>query len=391
MPWSKSVLNLPGMHIEKVKGRDPVRIWVSYEGAVECPHCGGQRLRMKDTYEREVRHERFGSRKVFLHIRGHKYYCRDCRKYFRQRFPGILPGRRATEACRRQVVEEHLDGVCQSRAAQRAGIGSATVERWTQDLVERKVAELKGAPCPRVLGIDEHYFSRRHGYATTLVNLRRHRVFDVVPGRSEKSLRSYLKRLPGREDVQVVCMDLSRSYRALVRKYFPNALIVADRFHAVRLVGQHFDGLWRQLDPQGSRRRGLVSLMRRRPDRLRDEQVARLENYLQEHPDVQAIYEFKQELWSLLNQKTLTARDCRRQIPVLLDRIEDLKLSAFEAMQTLGNTLDEWKDELARMWRFTKNNGITEGLHTKMEMISRRAYGFKNFDNYRLRVRALCS
>jgi len=43
------------------------------------------------------------------------------------------------------------------------------------------------------------------------------------------------------------------------------------------------------------------------------------------------------------------------------------------------------------MWRFRKNNGITEGFHTKMEMISRRAYGFKNFDNYRLRVRACCS
>ena len=44
-----------------------------------------------------------------------------------------------------------------------------------------------------------------------------------------------------------------------------------------------------------------------------------------------------------------------------------------------------------RMWRFTKNNGITEGFHTKMEMISRRAFGFRNFDNYRLRVRVMCA
>jgi hypothetical protein len=34
--------------------------------------------------------------------------------------------------------------------------------------------------------------------------------------------------------------------------------------------------------------------------------------------------------------------------------------------------------------------GITEGLHNKMEMISRRAFGFRNFKNYRLRVIALC-
>lgn len=39
------------------------------------------------------------------------------------------------------------------------------------------------------------------------------------------------------------------------------------------------------------------------------------------------------------------------------------------------------------MWRFTRNNGITEGFHTKMEVLSRQAYGFRNFNNYRLRVK----
>lgn len=42
------------------------------------------------------------------------------------------------------------------------------------------------------------------------------------------------------------------------------------------------------------------------------------------------------------------------------------------------------------MFRFSKTNGITEGLHNKMEMISKRAFGFRNFENYRLRVRVLC-
>ena len=57
----------------------------------------------------------------------------------------------------------------------------------------------------------------------------------------------------------------------------------------------------------------------------------------------------------------------------------------------LGNTLDSWKEEIATMWRFTRNNGITEGFHNKMEPISRQAYGFRNFENYRLRVKVLCA
>ena len=57
----------------------------------------------------------------------------------------------------------------------------------------------------------------------------------------------------------------------------------------------------------------------------------------------------------------------------------------------LGETLDSWKEEIACMWRFTRNNGITEGFHNKMETISRVAYGFRNFENYRRRVKVLCS
>jgi len=45
---------------------------------------------------------------------------------------------------------------------------------------------------------------------------------------------------------------------------------------------------------------------------------------------------------------------------------------------------------IVRMWRFSKSNGMTEGFHTKMEMLSRRAYGFRNFENDRLRALALC-
>ena len=42
------------------------------------------------------------------------------------------------------------------------------------------------------------------------------------------------------------------------------------------------------------------------------------------------------------------------------------------------------------MWRFSRNNGITEGFHRKMKLIQPRAYSFKNFNNYRLRVLAHC-
>ena len=70
----------------------------------------------------------------------------------------------------------------------------------------------------------------------------------VKMGRSEASLESYLARLPGKERVEVVCMDLSASYRALVRRHFPQARIVADRFHVIRLINHHFLRCWREVE-----------------------------------------------------------------------------------------------------------------------------------------------
>ena len=57
----------------------------------------------------------------------------------------------------------------------------------------------------------------------------------------------------------------------------------------------------------------------------------------------------------------------------------------------LGRTLEAWQIEIGRMWRFSRSNGIIEGFHHKMKLIQRRAFGFRNFENDRRRVRALCA
>jgi transposase len=240
------------------------------------------------------------------------------------------------------------------------------------------------------LGIDEHFFSRKQGYATTLVDLASHKVFDVVLGRSEKSLERFLRGLKGKERVQVVVMDLSETYRNIVRKYFPQAKIVSDRFHVVRLINHAFLKAWAQIDPVGRKNRALVSLIRRHEQKLSLGQKVNLGQYLKAHPGLEAIYDFKQRLVQLMLFKHRTARQCRELIPQLLRAIEQLIECPIESLTTLGKSLQSWADEIARMWRFTKTNSITEGLHNKMEVISRRAYGFKNFTNYRLRVLVLC-
>lgn len=77
---------------------------------------------------------------------------------------------------------------------------------------------------------------------------------------------------------------------------------------------------------------------------------------------LETIYGFKQRLCYLLLKKHRIPKQCEQPVP-------------------LGQTLAAWSEEIVATWRFTCNNGITESFHNKMELISRQAYGFRNFEN----------
>jgi transposase len=386
------LLNLPHYQITWAERRQgELHLGVRYTGPVVCAFCEGKRLHRRECYQRSVRHEDLGQRACRLILEGRKFRCLDCGREFRQRFPGILKGQRVTEAFRAMIYTLHRDGISRSRLGRREKIGAATVERYFQYGLQRQFAEQHPRQCPIVLGIDEHFFTRRKGFATTLCDLRHHKIYDVVLGRSEASLAAYFQRLEGRAAVKVVCMDLSVTYRALVRRYFPNARIVADRFHVIRLINHHFLACWRDLDPVASKHRGLVSLMRRHRHNLKPEQRVKLQQYLAAYPALETIYRFKQKLCYLLLRKHRTKNQCSQLAPRLLAQIEHLCHCGLAPLVQLGETLRSWQDEIACMWRFTKNNGITEGFHNKMETLSRQAYGFRNFENYRRRVKILCA
>lgn len=392
MPLNHFTIGLPG--IEQLSctqlSHGDLEIQAKVTEPQRCPGCQGTRFRIKWSFWRRLKHTRQGNRLVFLRVRTHKYVCKTCGRYFNARISGIYPKKRATENFRMEVFECHQGGIAQKALAQTHQISPGTVESWYKDLIGFRLKELQARSCPQILGIDEHFFTRKQGYATTLVDLRNHKVFDVVLGRSELSLRGYFSRLSNKHLVRVVVMDLSETYRSLVRKHFPNAQIISDRFHVVRLINHQFLKAWQQLDPLGRKNRGLLSLMRRHPWNLSAEQSLNLQKYLQAHPAIHAIYDFKQKLMPLMLLKTLNKTAIRPRLHELVHIIQELQHCPLDALRTLGTTLNHWKEEIIRMWRFKKTNSITEGFHNKMEMLSRRAFGFRNFQNYRMRVLALC-
>ena len=386
-----SNLTLPGYRTVRVERNLGVRVYVkALEAPLTCLRCAGARLRSKGLYRRRVRHLPVMGMPTELVIQCRRYACCDCGRSFVQRLPGVMPGRRTSEPWRAVIYERHHDGICASVLARREKSSAATVGRIYAQFTQRKAKERLSLDCPRVLGIDEHTLHRGQRFATTFCDLKNRRVFDISPGRSEAELAGYLRGLRGREHVRIACIDLSSSYRALIRRWFPRAVIVADRFHAIRVAGVHLMRVARQLVPQLGWNRGWLALLRSRYDRLDPEHKQRLEVLLAHHPALRAVYELKERLCALLRLKLQSKRACRAHIAQLLELIDTLRQSGLEAALTLAKTLSDWSVEIGRMWRFSRTNAVTEGFHRKMKLIQRRAYGFKSFSNYRLRVIAQC-
>ena len=141
----------------------------------QCVCCGGLKLYSKGRYQRRTRHlDCFGFRtELLVHTR--RYHCQNCGKSFIPELPGIRKWRHSTEPYRRQVFEEHQDGISGKRLAEREQIGSATVERIYQQFTVLKARERQSLNCPQVLGIDEHTLHRGYQMVTTLCDLKNRR------------------------------------------------------------------------------------------------------------------------------------------------------------------------------------------------------------------------
>lgn len=386
-------IGLKDYQILQVQSRPDLVIHVKLKSSKRpqaCPHCEAQKLYSKGLYQRKVKHLECFEQACTLIIHTHRWLCCQCSRSFIPTLPGITKGRHSSEPLRNSIYLLHHQGICAKTLAASKSIGQATVSRIYSQFTRRKVKERESLQCPRVLGIDEHTLHKGQKFCTTLCDLKNHRVFDIRPGRSNKDLASYFASLKGRDKVAVVCIDLSSPYRKLIQNYFPNARIVADRFHVVRIIYYYFMQLARAVAPDIKSHRGSLAAMRKRPENLTDKQRIRLKELFAEHPALEKVYQQMHELRELMNKKEQTKKQCKQLAKLFASKIHQLKYSDLKPMQTLAKTLQQWMEPIACMWRFRKNNGITEGFHRKMKLIQRRAYGFRNFQNYRLRVIAQC-
>lgn len=353
-----------------------------------CPKCATPCYTLHGRCTSTVRDEPLRQRGLWLKIHKHRYYCKTCRKPFTEPVSIVWPKRRTTQRFRKFIGSmcENLTDL--KRVRKIYGVSTGFVYEAYYSQIEIKLRERASAPWPEVVGIDEHFFRRVKGagteFVTMITDVKKGKLFDVALGKNTDALIEQLKHIPGRERVKTVVMDLSSGYRALAKRLFPNAQIVADKFHVLRLpspmimkIGRQIHGHRQQLQ---TRRKLLYS--RKRLDYWMRQDIDR---YLASHHDLNAVYRAKEKLHELYRTK-----GSNRAATALVRLIEELKRSHIEELKKLGRTLKNWSAQILLYFQRPYTNAITECLNNRGKLVQKRGYGFKSFKNYRLRVLSAC-
>jgi len=204
-----------------------------------CPKCSQPSTTRAGKCHARVREEGLRDEVLYLLIQKHRYYCKHCRKTFTEPVSIVWPRRRTTQRFRKKLAKKCHNYSNLSRVRKDMRVSSGLMYQVYYEQISTKLNEFKGQKWPEILGIDEHFFSRSRGYrefVTMFTDLKKRRLFDVALGRSNKALLEQVQDIPGRFDVRVVSIDMSGTYRSLIKKLFPNAKIVSDKFHVLRLL-----------------------------------------------------------------------------------------------------------------------------------------------------------
>ena len=261
-----------------------------------CPDCQTRSSRVHSRYQRTVRELPVCVIPLTLQLQVRRFFCDNpaCgRRTFAETAPELaLPFARKTVR-----LTEQLRQLGFAIGAEQ-GARNATALKMTcsADTILRLIRRTPLAPhaTPTHLGVDDWAFCRNVSYGTILVDLQDHRVVDLLPDRSARSLESWLKAHPG---VQLISRDRSGDYALGARLGAPDALQVADRFHiqknlaeaVERIFHRHQEVLQQIKVASATRSTKVVVDPLLRPERLGQREQTRTKR-MQRYEAVRALY-----------------------------------------------------------------------------------------------------
>jgi len=244
-----------------------------------------------------------------------------------------------------------------------------------------------------IIAIDEFAYQKGHKYQTVVYDLKAGRVIYVGQGRAEESLDRFFKRLRhSRATIKAVAMDMWLPYFNAVIHNIPDAKIIFDRFHIVKMMNQTMDEVRRALyhDEAFLNNRDVVKgirwLLLKNNKNLSDEKNERdrLEQALQINKPLAQTYYLKEELGQLWLQNN------RQEAEIFLQSwVDQAHATTIQALRKFANTLMAHRTGILNWFDYRISTGPLEGFNNKIKVLKRKAYGYRDMEYFALKIYAL--
>ena len=375
-PWfiEDIKMSVPDGHINGI-----VDIYLNFESGFKFKNSDGTPAKVHDTVSRSWQHLNFFQHTCYLHARLPRIVNSD-NKVVNVEVPWARPGSGFTllfEAFSMLLIESEMP-VNSAAEIMRVypnriwRIFNHWIQRATTSDIQDKV---------KTLGIDETSTKKGHNYVTVAVDMDERRVIFVTPGKGAECIEKLQVHLESKntlkEQIEQVCIDMSPSFISGVTNSFPEAEITFDKFHTVKVVNEAMDTVRKLERREFAMLKGHKYTFLKNHNSLNAEQKGTKYRLLELYPVIANAYRLKElfnELWNFKNIDEAGAF-----LAYWIDEVHD---SGIEPFKRSANTLLAHWSGIINYANSGLNNGILEGINSKIQLAKKRARGYRNIKNF---------
>ncbi len=378
------MLNLQGLLVDKIECLEEEKILLVHCRSPRvyclCPVCGKSTNKIHQYHYRQVKHDRLNERQIVLHLKVRRFQCRKCRKVFSEPIAGV--DRKKASVNFRNEALGWLSKNSFRYISQRFKISSSTLNRYVLAVSDCWLIDWNKIEVT-ILGIDEHSF-RGHDLVITVTDISHHKLLAILKTDRQRALTKFLNSIPkqAKNNIKEVAIDLKTGYKAVIKQCLPEADIVADRFHVQTLAKRMVDDIRAVIQSGETGRRGQLKTLLTTDYYLLDEKEKKklvlVWKRYEHYPVLKQAWLIKEKInhfYQLGNYER-----AKEQFKYITMLFKTASQSCY--LETTKRTWKSWQEQILNYFNNKTTSGFTEGCHTKIKMMKRVSYGFRNINNY---------
>jgi transposase len=379
--YTTELLNLEDVIITKAENiSNQLHVYIELpKKSHTCPACGAVTELIHD-YRMQVIKDVPLARDTFLHLRKRRYRC-NCGKRFFEKNSFLPRYYRVTTRLVSEIIFAFKKTITAKEIGCRYNISSVTAMRYFT-LFNKKITKL-----PKVISLDE--FKGNAGgqkYNSIIVDPENREVLDILPNRYENHLIQYFSQFSNKNDVEYFVCDMNPHFRQVAKVCFPQATIIADKYHVVRQVYWAMEKVRKNEQNKLSTHfrkyfKRSRSLLMKNPEKLSGEEMDRLALMFEIAPKLADAYRIKNDFLAAFHSSSSLEGK-----PRLLDWLFSVELMDLPEFYDCTKAYRNWFQEILNSMDAPWTNGYIEGCNNKTKVLKRVTYGMRNFDNFRKRI-----